>query len=379
MIKKHPLITFNKIIFSLMMVLVSLNAFAVNGGVPHKKNTTDSIYKYMKKVADWQWHDLETNGWKNDQKDWTNGAMYAGMLAWAKVANDDVYYQKLVKVGNDNQWKIGPHRHFADDYCIGQMYAQLYKKYKNPLYIADFKSLADTLVVIPHTESLLWVNNIYYREWAWCDAMFMGPPALGYLTQATGDQKYLDEACKLWWKSSDYLYSKDQHLFFRDSRYFTQKEKNGKEVFWSRGNGWVMGGMANLLSVMPANYPGKGRFITQFKQMAASIAKLQQPDGTWHASLLDPESYPVKETSGTGFLCYAIAWGINQKILPYKEYYPVVAKAWKALISSVHADGKLGYVQPQGASPEKVTADDTEVYGVGAFLLAGTEMLKLKK
>lgn len=112
--------------------------------------------------------------------------------------------------------------------------------------------------------------------------------------------------------------------------------------------------------------------------MAASIAKLQQPDGTWHASLLDPQSYPSKETSGTGFFCYALTWGINQKLLSYNEYYPVVAKAWNALTTAVQPDGKLGYVQPIGAAPEKVTADDTETYGVGAFLLAGTELLKLK-
>jgi len=363
------------VVLSVLIVATAFNTVLASSLSPPPK---DSIATVIKRVADWQWREIETKGWRNDPKDWTSGAMYAGMIAWARVAKDDLYWQKLLEVGNKNEWKIGKRRHFADDYCVGQMYAQLYKKYKKPLYIADFKSLEDTLAVIPHKDSLLWVNNIHLREWAWCDALFMGPPALGYLTDATGDPKYLELACKLWWKTSDYLYSKDQHLFFRDSRYFTQKEKNGKAVFWSRGNGWVMGGMVSLLSIMPANYPDRNRFIMQFKQMADRVAGLQQPDGTWHASLLDPESYPSKETSGTAFYCYVFAWGINHKLLSYDKYYPVVEKAWKALISSVHPDGKLGYVQPQGAAPEKVTADDTEMYGVGAFLLAGTEMLKLE-
>jgi len=363
-------------LFMTIGILLAFSTYAKET-ISKKSTSPDSVMQYMKKVADWQWKDIETNGFKFEQKDWTNGALYIGMAAWAKIANDDVYYQKLLKIGNDNQWQIGKHRHFADDYCIGQLYSKLYQKYKSPLYIADFKSLADTLVTLPHTEPLLWINNIYLREWAWCDALFMAPPALGFLTEATGDQKYLDEACKLWWKTSDYLYSKNHHLFFRDSRYFAQKEKNGKNVFWSRGNGWVMGGMVNLLKVMPANHPDRVKFIKQFKQMAAAIAKLQTADGTWHASLLDPDSYPSKETSGTGFFCYALTWGINQKLLSYKEYYPIVEKAWTALTTSVHADGKLGYVQPIGAAPEKVSPDNTEVYGVGAFLLAGTELLKL--
>lgn len=339
----------------------------------------DSIRGIMKKVSDWQWKELYSHGWKNDPKDWTSGAMYAGMLYWANAVKDDSCMARLLRTGKENGWKIGPRRHFADDYCVGRMYAQLYDKYKDPQYIADFKSLADTLVMQPHTEPLDWINSIYLREWAWCDALFMGPPALAYLSKATGDNRYLDTACELWWKSSDFLYSNTHHLFFRDSRYFTRKEKNGEEVFWSRGNGWVLGGLAAMLSVMPEKHPYRKRFETQFKQMCASVAALQQSDGTWHASLLDPASYPSKEVSGTGFFCYAMAWGIHHKLIDARTYYPVVVKAWQALVSAVQEDGKLGYVQPQGAAPEKVTADDTEVYGVGAFLLAGTEMLQLKK
>ncbi len=368
-------IVYNILFVSLLLLSVCTDASGFN--TPAKP--TDSVYRIMKKVADWQWKELETKGWKNPKTDWTNGVMYTGMMAWAKIANDQVYYKKLLDVGKSLDWKIGPNRSFADDYCIAQTYAQLYGIYKDPQYIADFKNMADSLISTPHSESLLWGNKIHLREWAWCDALYMGPAALVDLSEATSDPKYLDEANKLWWKTSDYLYDQNEHLFFRDSRYFIQKEKNGKKVFWSRGNGWVMGGLANVLSKMPQNAPERDRFVTEFKQMAKKIAALQQNDGTWHASLLDPDSYPSKETSGTSLFCYALAWGVNQKILSYDEYYPVIDKAWKALSASVHIDGKLGFVQPIGASPDKVTFDDTEVYGVGAFLLAGSQMLILEK
>jgi unsaturated rhamnogalacturonyl hydrolase len=338
---------------------------------------TDSIYYQMKKVTDWQWRTLETEGWKNSKKDWTSGAMYAGMMAWSKIANDETYYKKLIQVGEDNKWKIGKYRQFADDYCVGQLYSQLYTIYKDPKYIEDFKSIADTIATRPHTESLEWKNGIYTREWAWCDALFMGPPALAYLSEATGDMKYLNTSSDLWWKSTEYLYDKDEHLYYRDSRYFNKKEKNGAKVFWSRGNGWVMGGLVRVLSVMPEDHPDRKKFIQLFKDMSDKIADIQQADGSWHASLLDPAAYSIKETSGTGFFCYALTWGINQGILPYKKYSPVVTKAWNALTTSIHPDGKLGYVQAQGAAPDKVTYNDTDVYGVGAFLLAGSEMLRM--
>jgi unsaturated rhamnogalacturonyl hydrolase len=375
MIKKKKT---NFLMKTILILTIQLACFsAVRSFAAPVPAPSDSVFNIMKKVADWQWHNLETQGWKTPKTDWTNGAMYAGMMSWAKIANDSSYYQKLLNVGRDNDWKIGPERHFADDYCVGQTYSQLYELYHNPEFIKDFRKLADTLVTISHKESLLWVNEIYLREWAWCDALFMGPPALGYLSQATGDPRYLNKASELWWKSSEYLYDKKEHLFYRDSRYFDKKEKNGAKVFWSRGNGWVMGGLVRLLEVMPANHPDRDRFVKQFKQMAAKVSSLQQADGSWHASLLDPASFPVKETSGTGFFIYALAWGVNHGLLSYKNYYPIIAKGWNALTSSVHPDGKLGFVQAQGRDPQNVTYEDTDVYGVGAFLLAGSELLQI--
>ena len=338
------------------------------------------IYKTMKKVADWQIHELETKPWKYPATDWTNGALYTGMMAWAKMANDEKYVLWLKSIGDSLKWQGGPERFFADDYCVGQTYAELFMLYKDSAMIKPMTSIADDIIARPHTESLLWnfEGGLHNREWAWCDALYMGPPMLAYLSSATGEKKYLDIADKLWWRSAHYLYDSTEQLFFRDSRYFDKKEKNGKKTFWSRGNGWVIAGITRILENMPSNYATRTGYEKIFKQMAKRIAALQQPDGTWHASMLDPQSYPIKESSGTAFFTYALAWGINNGYLSYKEYFPTIQKAWTALNGCLHEDGKLGFVQVPGAAPEKVTFDDTEVYGVGAFLLAGTELFKLQ-
>jgi len=107
------------------------------------------------------------------------------------------------------------------------------------------------------------------------------------------------------------------------------------------------------------------------------MASLQGEDGYWHASLLDPKSYPSPETSATGFIVYALAYGVNEGLLDKEQMIPVIKKGWEALVKAVEKDGKLGYVQPIGADPKKVTREMTEVYGVGAFLLAGNQMYKL--
>jgi rhamnogalacturonyl hydrolase YesR len=364
--------------FTMVLLTLLINAAtASNRKIPPSEDTTfntDSVLKIMKRVGDWQLNYWQTKGFTHKKKDWTNAALYTGLFDLSKVSKDDKYDQALIDIGNEVGWTTGPMRLMADDYCVGQTWSLLYMKYKQPEMIAPFRHLADSIVSLPFDESLEWKNNIQNREWAWCDALFMGPPALAYLSTATGDLKYLNKAAKLWWKSTDYLYDPQAHLYSRDGSFFDKKEKNGEKVFWSRGNGWVLAGLARFLENMPANYPGRQKFVALFKDMAAKIASLQQPDGSWHASLLDPASYPIKETSGTGFYCYAILWGLNQGLLDRAHYWPVAKRAWLALVTSVQPGGMLGYVQAIGASPDKVNAQSNEVYGTGAFLLAGGQL-----
>ena len=139
-----------------------------------------------------------------------------------------------------------------------------------------------------------------------------------------------------------------------------------------------MGGLVRVLQYLPTNHPDRPRFEKLFKDMSEKILTCQQPDGLWRASLLDPESYPLKETSGSGFYTYALAWGVNQGLLDRAKFEPAVRKAWTALVGCVDADGKLTHVQAgRRSDPKNFAADSTEPYGVGAFLLAGSEVYRM--
>jgi rhamnogalacturonyl hydrolase YesR len=213
--------------------------------------------------------------------------------------------------------------------------------------------------------------------WWWCDALFMAPPVLAKLARATGDRKYLDFMDHDWWITSNLLYSPDDHLFYRDKSFFGAHEANGSKVFWARGNGWVFAGLARVLAEMPADYPSRPRYVAQFREMADKIASLQGPDGLWRAGLLDQADYKLPENSGSAFFAYGLAYGINSGILDRKKYQPVVEKAWQGLLSHVYEDGRLGCIQPVGAAPGAFTSTSSYVYGVGAYLLAGSEIYRL--
>ena len=220
-------------------------------------------------------------------------------------------------------------------------------------------------------------TNPHHLIWWWCDALYMAPPAWSHLYKITGDTKYLAYLDHHWWLTAQYLYDPDEHLYYRDASFIGKKESNGKKVFWSRGEGWVMGGLARILQDIPKGYPSRAKYEQQFKEMAARIASLQGDDGLWRSGMLDPDAYVLPENSGSAFFTYALAWGVFSGTLDSATYAPVVAKAWKGLVSHIHADGRLDCVQQTGSGPAHYKASSSYVYGVGAFLLAGREVNRM--
>ncbi len=333
-----------------------------------------AVLNVMERVADWQL----ANPSKHKPTDWTQGAGYAGFMALAGISKDPKYRDAMLAMGQKNQWKAGPLKYHADDHCVGQAYVELYQIKKDPSLIAPLRERFDFILANPPASTNLeFRSKDSQQRWSWADALFMAPPAWVQLSAATGEKKYLDYAVQEWWRTTDYLYDKEEHLYFRDSNYFKKRESNGKKVFWGRGNGWVMGGLVRVLQYLPKDHSDRPRFEQLYKDMAAKILTCQQPDGLWRASLLDPEKFPLKETSGSGFYTYALAWGLNHGLLDRARFEPAVRKAWTTLIDCVAADGKLMHVQPIGESPLSFKDDSTEIYGVGAFLLAGSEVYRI--
>ena len=327
-----------------------------------------NIAAIMRQVADWQIaHPVEINQKNNNL--WARAAFYTGIMAAYSKTHDRNYFLQATKWAEGREWKLGERPRHADDQAPAQTYLELYLLKKDPAMIANTKSTLDAMLNSPKPGR---------EDWWWCDALFMAPPVLARLYAATGDKKYIAYLNTMWWDTTDFLFDSEAKLYYRDKNYIGKLNPNGKKIFWARGNGWVMAGTVRVLQYLPKDDPSRNRYVNLLQTMAASVSRTQGEDGLWRPSLLDPQEIPVPETSSSGFFCYAMAWGINHGYLDRKTYLPVVKKAWKGLVGAVRSDGKLGYVQPIGASPSKLTSEDNQEYGSGAFLLAGSETYRLK-
>lgn len=329
--------------------------------------TRRALGKAMKLVADWQLGRMPAEA----QTDWTWAALYTGFMAVPEQVAGDKYRNAMMEIGEQRQWQPGPRVMVADDQAVGQMYMEQYFLHHDAKMMEPMRARLDAERSTP--------DDPQKPLWWWCDALFMAPPVFADMAAATGDQRYLEYMDHELTITTNLLYDRNQHLYSRDAGFLDRHEKNGEKIFWSRGNGWVMGGIVRVLMRLPADSPLRPKYEAQLKEMAAAVAKVQGSDGLWRPGLLDPDSYALPEVSGSAFITYALAYGVNEGILDRKTYWPMVHKAWAGLLTHVYADGRLGCIQPVGAAPGAFTETLSYVYGVGAYLLAGSEIYRTAK
>ncbi|MEM6380343.1 MAG: glycoside hydrolase family 88 protein, partial [Bacteroidota bacterium] len=320
-----------------------------------------------------------------DPTDWTNGAYYVGVTQAHKATQNQYFLAALKNMGHNNNWETCYRPYHADDITISYAYLYLDELRKRIVDLEPTKAFIDEHLF----KSNQWKDGSDksgYKNilWWWCDALFMAPPVITVHARQTGDQRYLDAMHKYYKETYELLFDQKEKLFARDTRFQwtgsenDRKEPNGNKIFWSRGNGWVIGGLALILEDMPKDYEHRAFYEELFKTMAKRIKDLQPADGLWRVSLLNPEAFDHGEVSGSGFFTYAMAWGVNNGLLDKAEYMPAIQKAWTGLSSCQQETGKVGWVQNIGAEPKPADKDSWQNYGTGSFILAGSEILKLK-
>jgi unsaturated rhamnogalacturonyl hydrolase len=376
--------TFRNLFATLSLLLIASGcATRSQDPVPPLPNAADVLENLTRANNYWQAEHPEP-GWAF----WEHAAYHTGNMEAYFVTGNQAYLEYSLRWGERNQWmgakstnptewKYGygetdDHVLFGDWQICFQTYADLYQ------ITGDEQKVARALEVMEYQMS---TDAVDY--WWWADGLYMVMPVMTKLYKATGNEMYLEKLHEYFSYAKSIMYDEETGLFFRDAKYVypAHKSLNGRKDFWARGDGWVFAGLAKVLADLPKDNKHREEYIAIYQKMAASLASAQQPGGYWTRSLLDAEHAPGYETSGTAFFTYGYLWGMNNGYLDKETYLPVVAKSWQYLTeTALQENGKLGYVQPIGerAIPGQVVdADSTANFGVGAFLLAASEMYRL--
>ncbi|MBN1760531.1 MAG: glycoside hydrolase family 88 protein [Chitinispirillaceae bacterium] len=315
---------------------------------------------------------------------WTRAVYYEGALAYYNVSKDSAALDHAVKWGTFHSWNLRDNdvsTTNADNQCAGQGYIDLYRMDKKPERINNIKSCIDRML-----------NNSSNNFWTWIDAIQMAMPVFAKLGAQYDDNKYFDKMHLLFKYSRTTLglYNQADSLWWRDASFKSAKSPAGKNIYWSRGNGWVFAALVRVLDELPSAYSHREEYETIVKEMAGALKKVQRSDGFWNENLADPDHFGGPEVTGTGLFVYGMAWGINNGLLNAADYLPTIEKGWKAIAdSAIFSNGRLGYVQGTGDSPgdngsgvtnvtpSRAIVPDFDDYGLGCVLLAGSEVAKL--
>lgn len=350
--------------------------------------TKEEVITTIEKVNDyWQSHNsAKCRGF------WDNAAYFTGNQEVYALTGNKKYLDYSLAWANYNNWKGATqtdkskweykqygegmnHVLFADWQICFQVYIDLYKlehraeRIERALEVMCYQS-----------------TTAEKDYWWWSDALYMGMPIFTKLYTVTHDQKLLDKQYECYKWTDSLLFDSEDKLYYRDGKYVYPKVKtacNDGKSFWARGDGWVLAGLAKVLQDLPKDSKYRPFYIDRFKKLAEGVAKCQQPEGYWTRSMLCPDDAPGYETSGTAFFTYGLLWGVNNGILPAKQYEQTINKAWNYLYNTaLQQDGSIGYVQPIGEKPDPtrtVNAKSQAPFGTGAWLLAACEYYRYIK
>lgn len=334
----------------------------------------------MRRVDAWQLaHPVQPP----ENRDWERGTWYTGVMAAYQATGDRAFLRQALDWGRRSRWKVGEKVGAgwdgANRLFSVETWVKLYFVKKNRAMIEPAVRWLNTREPdSPAGQSRWYLEEGDNGEPAhvYVDSLY-GAPALAMLAKASGNARYLNIMQSFFDTVTGELYDRKAGLYYRDPSFIGRKTARGKRVFWSRGNGWAFAGIARILEYLPENYSGRKRYIRLFQRMAVSLAARQSADGLWRSNLDDPQEFPKPETSGSGFFCFGLAWGINQGLLSRAEYVASVEKAWAGLRRCVRGDGQIEWGQGESDRPGPAYRDSNYEYNTGAFLLAASEAYKL--
>jgi rhamnogalacturonyl hydrolase YesR len=313
---------------------------------------------------------------------WANATFFSGLLTLHRLTGTPRYlaYAKEWAEKHAYGLKGGVTTRHADNHNAGQAYLDLYAIEPEERKLAAIEESLHRMVYTDQPEK----ND----DWWWDDALHMGMPPFARLGVLRGDPAYRAKLYALYdhtkrIEGGPGLYDPATGLWYRDKWFLPGGilSPSGKPVVWSRGNGWVTGGHTKTLKALPPGEPHTAEYRETLTRLVRALARVQRTDGFWNVNLADPDHLPGPETSGTSFFLYGTAYALRARLVYRAAHLPVVSRAWHGLVTAaVHPDGFLGYVQKVGDRPESsqpVTYDSTADFGVGAFLLGGTELARL--
>jgi unsaturated rhamnogalacturonyl hydrolase len=310
---------------------------------------------------------------------WMRVTWYTGVMSAWEATGDPAFLEQSLAYGRELHWQLGDDPDGPNRLFPMQLWAELYLVKKDHAMIEPSIRWLATPGPLTPAGSRLWymdAQNADAPPIPYVDSLY-GAPALAMLAEITGNKEYLHAMDAYFDAVTTRLFDRESGLYYRDPSFIGRKTPDGRKILWSRGNGWAFAGIPRVLNYLPDQDPGRERYLAIFRRMASALVRRQGADGLWRMNLDDNDQFPNPETSGSGFFCFGLAWGVNHGVLSRGEYLPAVEKAWDALVQGIGPEGRVLWGQQEDSEPNPIVRESTPEFVTGAFMLAGSEVYRL--
>ncbi len=308
--------------------------------------------------------------------------------------------------------------HTLDNIEMGRAVLFLYRVTQQARYAKAAQFLHNQLALQPRTPSGGYWHKQIYPNQMWLDGAYMAEPFRA--EYAATFQQYAD-----WDDIAKQLLLMDAHM--RDAKTgllrhgwdeskqmpWADKSTGLSPEVWGRAMGWYAMALVDVLDWFPPDLPQRAAQVAAFQRTMAAVVKVQDPrtglwwqvmdrpphngaltqgqtDGSIRLGVAKSGNGNYLEASASCMFVYALAKGVRMGYLPQSDD-AVARRAWKGIqqqFVTANADGTItlhGTVKVGGLGGKPYRAGDFDYYihepvvdqdkkGVGAYLLAGSEM-----
>ena len=351
-----------------------------------------------------RWKDSwETESGKPEKWSYEQGVVLKGIQSvWYNTA-DGRYFKyiqhSIDRFVNDDgtirTYKLGDYN--IDNVLNGRVLLLLYKVTGQDKYRKAAALLREQLKTHPRTSAGgFWHKKIYPSQ-MWLDGLYMGQPFYAEYAATFHEDADFDDIARQFILME--LHARDvktgllYHGWDESKKQRWANPQTGLSPnFWGRAVGWYAMALVETLDYFPQDHPKRNSLLAILKRLAIAIDKYQdRKSGLWY-QVLDKDSAEGNylEASASCMFVYALARAVGEGYLP-ASYLKVAQKGYQGITKQfieTEANGQVNLrgtvsVAGLGGNPyrdgsyryylsEKVVTNDPK--GVGAFLLASTEM-----
>jgi unsaturated rhamnogalacturonyl hydrolase len=331
------------------------------------------------------------------------GVLLEGMDAvWLNSA--DRNYFNYIKASVDQfveadgsipTWKAEENQ--LDDILLGRQLLLLYGATQDKRYLKAAALLGEQLLRQPRTPSGGFWHKQKYPNQMWLDGLYMAEPFRAEYASLSHRPEAFSDITRQFVLMHEHARDPKTGLLYHGwdeskQERWADKKTGVSSQFWARAMGWTMMALVDTLDYYPTEDPGRKQLLALLEEDAAAVAKVQEAaSGLWYQMLDKPVAKGnYLESSASCMFVYALAKAVRRGYLPAR-YLANAERGYKGILSHFIQSGPGGEVTLTGTVKnaglggdpyrdgsyayyigEKVGSNDPK--GVGAFLLASTEM-----